>query len=56
MAAMMTHSDVASYPHEERLQKKGPNVDKMVGYLIKNVEYYSFCNECMGSENEITKG
>lgn len=33
---------------------KNPAIKKRVNdYLVKNVDYYKFCNECIGSENQI---
>lgn len=33
---------------------ENPDVKKRVNdYLVKNVDYYKFCNECIGSENQI---
>ena len=30
-------------------------VEKVRAYLLKNVDYYQFCDECMGSENDLTR-
>ena len=29
-------------------------LEKIDKYLLETVPYYQFCNDCMGSENEIT--
>ncbi|KAK1738884.1 hypothetical protein QTG54_010200 [Skeletonema marinoi] len=29
-------------------------LEKIDRYLLETVPYYQFCNDCMGSENEIT--
>ena len=31
-------------------------LEKTNAYLLENVPYYQFCDTCMGSENEITRG
>ena len=31
-------------------------LEKTNAYLLENVPYYEFCDTCMGSENEITRG
>lgn len=30
-------------------------IDKTRKYLLENIEYYQFCNECIGSEDDLTR-
>lgn len=41
---------------EECIWKSPELLEKAKAYLLKTVEYYQFCNECLGSTNELTRG